>query len=357
MGFEDCPSLFGVGAVDADHNRRVDLHPLERLHDAIGHFVAARDAAKDVDQDRTYVGVGIDDLERIRHDRSVRAATDIQEIGGCATRLIDDVEGAHGQPGTIGDDADAARQPDVLQPFAARQVLALVQHLGCPVFLPLRVAELSVVVEADLRIQGMHPPVGREHQRVDLDQIGVTLDEAAVELAQDVDGTVTGLFIQAGLVDQSAGIFDGQPLHWIDMQPRNRVRVFGRDLLDVDATLRRHHAQMLARATVERERGVVLMGDVRGALDPQALDRVAADVHAQNGPSVGPDLVRTIRQFYAPSLTPPADEHLGFDDDRVADSLSLSDRVVNRFGHTPRRHRYAKTGKVLLALVLEEIHT
>src|SRR5205807_6006411 len=54
---------------------------------------------------------------------------------------------------------------------------------------------------------------------------------------------------------------------------------------------------------------------------------------------------------------PPTDLHLGLGHDRVANSLGLSDRFVDRISHPPRRHRNPEAGKVLLALVLEQVHT
>ncbi len=56
------------------------------------------------------------------------------------------------------------------------------------------------------------------------------------------------------------------------------------------------------------------------------------------------------------NLIPPADLHLGFHDDRVAHPLGLRDRFLHRIGHPPRRDRNAEAGKVLLALVLEQVH-
>ena len=44
-------------------------------------------------------------------------------------------------------------------------------------------------------------------------------------------------------------------------------------LLDVDAALGRQHQQVLLGRAVEREAGVVLLGDVGGVLDPQPLAR------------------------------------------------------------------------------------
>ena len=104
------------------------------------------------------------------------AAADVEEVGGAAADLVHDVERAHGQAGAVGDDADVAVEADVLQALLAGQLLALVEHLGGLELLPLGVAELGVVVEAHLGVEGVDPPVGREDQRVDLGQVAVALD-------------------------------------------------------------------------------------------------------------------------------------------------------------------------------------
>ena len=52
---QDLAPFFGVGAVEADHDRRPQLDPAERLDDAVGHLLAAGDAAEDVDEDALHV--------------------------------------------------------------------------------------------------------------------------------------------------------------------------------------------------------------------------------------------------------------------------------------------------------------
>ncbi len=101
-------TLVGVGAVETDDDGRVDVDPPHGLEDAVGHFFTSGDAAEDVDEDGLDVGVVVDDLERSGHDVGVGAAADVQEVGGLATHLVDDVDGAHGQPGAVGDHADRA---------------------------------------------------------------------------------------------------------------------------------------------------------------------------------------------------------------------------------------------------------
>ena len=108
----------------------VDLHALERLHDAVRDFFALGDAAEDVDEDRPHVRVVVDDLERARHDVGVRAAADVEEVRRAAADLVDDVDRAHREPGAVGDDADRAVEPDVLEALLVGELLARVVHLG-----------------------------------------------------------------------------------------------------------------------------------------------------------------------------------------------------------------------------------
>ena len=154
------------------------------LDDAVGDLLAAGDAAEDVDEDRAHVLVVVDDLERAGHHVGVGAAADVEEVGGRAADLVDDVERAHGQAGAVGDDADRAVEPDVLQALLLGQLLAVVEHLGRLVLGPLGVAELGVVVEADLGVEGVDLAGRLEDQRVDLGQVAVALDEAARRAAR-----------------------------------------------------------------------------------------------------------------------------------------------------------------------------
>ena len=116
-----------------------------------------------------------------------------RKLAGCAAHLADDVDGGHGQAGAVGDDADAAVEADVLQALVVGRRLALVALLGGVVLLVLGVAEHGVAVEGDLGVEGVHPAVGREDERVDLDQVGVALDVGPVELLEDVDRALGGL--------------------------------------------------------------------------------------------------------------------------------------------------------------------
>jgi hypothetical protein len=123
-------------------------------------------------------------------------------------------------------------------------------------------SEGGVVVEADLGVERVDLSVGRQDQRIDLDQIGIAIDEAPVKLPQNVDCTWLCFVVQPRSVDELTGLSLREPLNGIDVQASDRVRILGCDLFDVDAASRRNHAEVLPRATIERERGVILTLDV-----------------------------------------------------------------------------------------------
>ena len=74
-------------------------------------------------------------------------------------------------------------------------------------------------------------------------------------------------------LDPRAARLLAQPVDRVDLDARERVGALLGDLLDLDAALRAQHAEVLLRRAVERERRVVLLGDVGGVLDPDRASR------------------------------------------------------------------------------------
>ena len=158
----------------------------EPFDDALGHLLAAGDAAEDVDEDRAHVLVVVDHVEGGGHHVGVGAAADVEEVGGLAADLVDDVERAHRQAGAVGDDADRCRRARCTagpSPWpAARGRRAprsppYSSHSGWRnAALPSRLTLASRACDL---------AVGLEDQRVDLGQVAVALGEAAVQLDED----------------------------------------------------------------------------------------------------------------------------------------------------------------------------
>ena len=159
---------------------------LRGLDDPLGDLVAAGDAAEDVEEDRVDLLVGGDHLERVDDRLGLRAAAGVEEVGGLAAGLGDDVEGRHAEPGAVAEDADVAVELDVGEALLLRHRLLrvlgrLVGELG-----ELLVAEEGVVVDRHLRVERDDLAVGGDDQRVDLDQGRVLRRGDLVELDQQL---------------------------------------------------------------------------------------------------------------------------------------------------------------------------
>jgi hypothetical protein len=323
---QDRPALIRVGAVEADDDGRPDVDPSQRLHDAVGNLLALRDATEDVDEDGLHAGVVVDDLERVRHHVGVGAAADVEEVRRLTPDLAHDVDRAHRQPGAVGDDPDVPVESDVLQSLGVRGRLALVALLRRFVLGPV-VAEGGVVVERHLGVERVHSPAGRQDQGIDLDEVGVAIDIGAVQLRQDVDRAVGGARVEVGALDPLARHLLAQAVDGIDLDPCNCLRLLLRDLLDVDAAAGGQQAEVQLGRAIQRERRVVLLCDVAGALYPERLDNMTLDVHAQDVHGVRADLVGVGRELDAACLAPPTHVDLGLHHDRVADLVGGLDRL------------------------------
>src|SRR5690606_7243166 len=137
----------------------------------------------------------------------------------------------------------------------------------------------------------------------------------------------------------------------------HRGRVALGDLLDVHAAHPREHREQLLLAAVEDHGGVVLGGDVRGALDPEVVDGEPADVHAEDRLGVHARLGLVLGDLDATGLAALADRDLRLDDAGVADLVRGGHGVVHRVRVLAARHGDAVLREQLLALILEKIHS
>ena len=350
-------ALLGVRAVEADDERQLEPHLLERLQDPARDLVAARDAAEDVEEDRLHLRVARDHGERVDDALRVAAAAEVAEVGRAAAGEGDDVDRRHRQPGAVTAHAHLAVELDVGDVLRAGERLervggVLVAHLG-----DLGMAVERVVVDGELRIERLDDALGRHDQRVDLAEHGVEAHECVVELADDLgDLLLLGRIRDAGAVDEASRLPGVEALERVDVEPHERLGILLRDLLDLDAALRREHEQRLPGAAVERQREVVLLRDVGRLLDPEALDDMALDVEPDDVLRVLLGLVRVAGELDPACLAAPAGEDLGLDDDRAAEHLRRLPRLPRRRCQPTLADRDPDAPKELLALVLVEVH-
>ena len=108
-------------------------------------------------------------------------------------------------------------------------------------------AEGRLVVEGDLGVEGADLTRGGEDERVDLDEIGIALEVAAVEPQDRVDDARLRPGVDPGALDEGARVVPSEPVERIDLQPFDRRGVLRGDLFDVDAPLRRDDGEVESR--------------------------------------------------------------------------------------------------------------
>ncbi len=184
-------------------------------------------------------------------------------------------------------------------------------------------------------------------------EVGVAVGVRLVELQQDVDRSVGGGGIELRRLDPRATVGLGEPVDGVHVDARDGIGVLVGDLLDLDTTLSREHPEVQLRGAVERERRVVLLGDVARLLDPHHVDAVTLDVHPEDVRRVGADLVDVGRELDSPGLPSTPHEHLGLHDDGVAHVFRDGNGFVDGRDRRAGRDRDAVAREQLLALVLE----
>jgi hypothetical protein len=140
------------------------------------------------------------------------------------------------------------------------------------------------------------------------------------------------------------------------MEPRQLLgRLLG-DLLDLDSALGGEHEERLLLAPVERDREVVLPGDLRRRLDPELAHDVAVDVESEDLRGFLLGVVGPVRELDATRFPTPAGQHLRLDDDLAAELLGSGAGLGRRQGELPFRRWDAEPPEELLALEFVEIH-
>ncbi len=155
---------------------------------------------------------------------------------------------------------------------------------------------------------------------------------------------------------QAAGGGLVEAVDGIDPDLGDGVGVLLGDGLDLDAAFLGQHAEVLLGAAIEREAGVVLLGDVGGLLDPDPLDDVALDVEPQDVAGVLADGVDVGGELHTPGLAATTGVDLGLDHDRRAESLGSGDGFVDAERDLARRGGHSVGSEELLPLVFEQIH-
>ena len=130
--------------------------------------------------------VGEDDLEGFGDPLDGGSAPDVEEVGGVAAVVLDDVHGGHGEAGAVDQAADVAVEGDVGEVVLGGFDLVGVFFVVVAHVADLGMAEEGVVVEAELGVEGEEVPFGGDDEGVDFEHGAVAADEGVVEPLQDL---------------------------------------------------------------------------------------------------------------------------------------------------------------------------
>ena len=300
--------------------------------------------------------VGGDHLERVDDRLRLRASPGVEEVGGLAARLGDDVERRHAQAGPVAQDAHVAAELHVGDALLLRHPLLGVLGGAVAQLGQLLVPVQGAVVDRHLRVERDHLAVGGDDQRVDLDQGRVLGERDLVQLLQQLRHLIGRVLVDPGVHGHLEPKLVGELLARLDVALDQGRRIRLRHLLHVHASHAREHREQLLLRAVEDDRGVVLGVDPRGPLDPDLVDGEAADVHADDRLRVLEHLVTIVGDLDPAGLAALADPHLRLDHARVADLLRRLHRSGHVVGVATVGNRNAVLGEELLSLVLEQVH-
>src|SRR6476661_661289 len=364
---EDAPALLHVVAVEAHDQRlgRLVAERLEGTNDAVGDGVAGGDATEHVDEHRLDLLVAEDDVQAVGHDLGRGAATDVEEVGGLGragellTGVGDDVERRHDQARAVADDADGAVELDVVEALGLRGSLERVGRGLVLERLVVGVAEVGVLVERDLAVEGDDVAFLGLHQRVDLHERGVLVAVDLPEPLQDGGDLRAGLGVEPCGLDDLGGLGRVDAGVGVDRDAREGLGALDRELLDLHTALLAAHREVGAVGPVEQDREVVLLGDARALGDHHGAHGVALDVHAEDGLGVLLRLVGALGDLHAAGLAATAGLHLGLDDGDPAalgaDGLGGFASLLGGGGGGAGQHGYAVLLEHVSSLVLEKI--
>lgn len=264
-----------IVALESNDEGNVEADFLGSRDDAFGDDVAVHDAAEDVDEDGFHVGVAGDDLEG-RCDLFLGGTTsDVEEVGGVASGVLDDVHGGHRETGSVDEASDVAVEADVVEVVFARRDFAGVFLVLVTVGHDVGVAVEGVVVEAELGVEGEDAAVGGFHQRVDLDHRAVALEEKLVEVAEEFGELLAGVLAEAETLDHLANLVALKTGEGVDELLENLFRAILGHFFDIHSTFDGGHDDGAGGGAVHEDGEVVFVHDFDRFGDHDFADELA----------------------------------------------------------------------------------
>jgi len=319
--------LLHVGALQTGNDGDLEVERLDDSDQTLGDGIAAHNTAEDVDKNGRDLGIGGDQLEGLLDGGRGSTTADVKEVSRLAAIQLDNIHGGHGQTGTVDQAADVTVELDEVQAGLRGANLLGILLGGVAPAEDLFLAELGIVVEAELGVHAHDLVVRGLTQRVDLDLGGILLEEDLVELLDGVLGVLDALLAEAKLSGDVAGDLVGDANVDVNVSGDDSLRVLLRNGLDVHATLGRRDDDGALRGAVHQDgqveltAGELALADVNGIAETAGGARLLGDElvadhllgkHLRLGRRVD-DTHTALQAVVEAALATAASQHLGLD--------------------------------------------
>jgi hypothetical protein len=258
--------LLHVGSLQSRNDGCLEVHLLNDLDQTLCNSITSHDTTEDVDEDGSDLGVACDEVESLANSLGCGTASNVQEVGGRTAVQLDNVHGGHGETGTVDEAANVSVELDEVESdLGGLDLIGVLLGKISPLE-NLLLAEVGVVVEAELGVHGEDLVVGGLGEGVDLDLGSVLLHEDLVQLLDGVLGILDALLREAELSSDVARDLVGHTSVDVDRGGDDGLGLLLCDGLNVHATLRRSDDNRALGCAVHED------GEVELAARKLALD-------------------------------------------------------------------------------------
>jgi hypothetical protein len=234
------------------------------------------------------------------------------------------------------------------------------------------VAEHGVVVERHLGVERDQLAALGHHQRVDLREAAIALDEHAAESLHEFLGRADADALEPQQIRQFARLIGEQPQVRIELLFEDQLGGFLGDFLDVHAAFARHHQHRTGRSAIDDDAEIEFAGDFTAFFDEHLMNDLAGRASLDRFQVVAEQICRdllgflgTLDELYAAlfamlfdrALAAAARVNLGLDHGDLAAELGKGGSgFIGGAGDDAARHRHTRLAKDFLRLEFMDFH-
>ncbi len=342
----------------------MDAHLGCGLNNALCQQITAGDAAKDIDENGFYPGVGQNQLKCLGDLVCRRTTTYIQKVGGFPAMQLDHVHGRHSQTGTIDHAADIPLQGNIIEPKLSGGNFPTILLGGIKQFVRFGMPVQGIVIHNQLGIQRQQTAIAGNRQRVDFDHQGIQLLGKTIHALHDAGQLLHLTGIQTKLKSQLSGLKRQKSGAGINNQLFQSFRPGCSQFLNIHAAFPCREKGNSGLSPVHHQRQIQLAGNTAWLLNQQSRHMLALRTGLGGYQWFSKQLLggffhsgNTVNDPHPTSFASASGMHLGFHHPgRTAQFTRLIHGFTHRKSGNGAGDRNPLFGQQTLGLILMQIH-